>query len=114
MRRKSLAVLAIIAIMMNVAACSSPSDEDSRIELLSIKIEELQETIGELKIDIEELQAENEEIKTAIITATTPEITDQTCKEPSCTEIAIYQDGYCKFHYYSNVGESVLKDFLNN
>lgn len=39
---------------------------------------------------------------------------EPTCKEPGCEETNIYEDGYCKVHYYENVGENVIKDIFNN
>lgn len=36
-----------------------------------------------------------------------------TCKESGCDETEIYQDGYCKYHYYMNAGEEILKDIIN-
>lgn len=35
------------------------------------------------------------------------------CKEPGCKETEIYKDGYCKYHYYLNAGEEVIKDIVN-
>ena len=34
------------------------------------------------------------------------------CKEPGCDESEIYQDGYCKYHYYKNLGEDALSDIM--
>ncbi|MCQ2535531.1 MAG: hypothetical protein MJ110_01020 [Lachnospiraceae bacterium] len=39
---------------------------------------------------------------------------DQTCKMSDCEETNIYEDGYCKYHYYQNVGDTIVKDFFNN
>lgn len=36
-----------------------------------------------------------------------------TCKESDCDETTIYEDGYCKYHYYLKTGEDMLKDFIN-
>lgn len=33
----------------------------------------------------------------------------RTCKEKDCKE-EIYDDGYCKYHYYMNVGDNLLQD----
>ena len=35
-----------------------------------------------------------------------------TCKVNDCDD-EIYEDGYCKYHYYINVGDNILKDFIN-
>ena len=35
------------------------------------------------------------------------------CKADGCDEKEIYEDGYCKYHYYLNVGENAIKDILN-
>lgn len=35
-----------------------------------------------------------------------------TCKESGCDD-EIYEDGYCKYHYYLNAGEDILKDIFN-
>ena len=42
------------------------------------------------------------------------DIFKKTCKEPECEETEIYKDGYCKYHYYLNEGENILKDIVNN
>lgn len=39
---------------------------------------------------------------------------EPTCKAPDCDETNIYEDGYCKVHYYENVGENIIKDIFNN
>lgn len=36
-----------------------------------------------------------------------------TCKESGCDETDIYKDGYCKYHYYINEGEDIIKEFVN-
>lgn len=36
----------------------------------------------------------------------------QTCKVSDCDD-EIYQDGYCKYHYYLKNGEDTLKDIIN-
>lgn len=38
---------------------------------------------------------------------------EQTCKASGCDETEIYQDGYCKYHYYMNTGEDFLKELIN-
>lgn len=38
---------------------------------------------------------------------------EPTCKEDGCTEKEIYDEGYCRYHYYMNAGESILKDIIN-
>lgn len=38
---------------------------------------------------------------------------EPTCKVSSCEETNIYEDGYCKYHYYENVGDTMLKDLFN-
>lgn len=38
---------------------------------------------------------------------------EQTCKADGCEETEIYQDGYCKYHYYINAGEDILKGIVN-
>ena len=35
-----------------------------------------------------------------------------TCKESGCDD-EIYEDGYCKYHYYIHAGEDILKDIIN-
>lgn len=35
-----------------------------------------------------------------------------TCKVSDCDETK-YEDGYCKTHYYMNVGDTVLKEVFN-
>lgn len=37
----------------------------------------------------------------------------KTCKAPGCDETEIYEDGYCKYHYYQNAVDSAVKDFIN-
>ena len=37
----------------------------------------------------------------------------KTCKEDGCEETEIYKDGYCKFHYFTNTGENIIKDVIN-
>jgi len=49
----------------------------------------------------------------AVVQLTACETPEPTCKEPDCEELEIYQDGYCKYHYYLNVGETALKDLIN-
>ncbi len=34
------------------------------------------------------------------------------CKEKDCSE-EVYEDGYCKYHYYIHAGEGIIKDFIN-
>ena len=36
-----------------------------------------------------------------------------TCKVDGCDETDIYEDGYCKYHYYKRAGENLLKDIFN-
>lgn len=38
---------------------------------------------------------------------------EPTCKASGCDETNLYQDGYCKYHYYMNAGESMIKDIVN-
>lgn len=38
---------------------------------------------------------------------------EPTCKASDCNETDIYKDGYCKYHYYTNAGEDLLKDLFN-
>lgn len=38
---------------------------------------------------------------------------EPTCKVSGCGEAEIYKEGYCKYHYYQNVGEGIIKDFIN-
>lgn len=38
---------------------------------------------------------------------------EKTCKEAGCNETSIYKDGYCKYHYYINTGEDILKNAVN-
>ena len=38
---------------------------------------------------------------------------EPTCKASGCDETDIYKDGYCKYHYYMNAGEDILKDIIN-
>lgn len=38
---------------------------------------------------------------------------EKTCKASGCDETEIYQDGYCKYHYYMNAGEDFLKELIN-
>lgn len=38
---------------------------------------------------------------------------EKTCKEPGCDETELYKDGYCKYHYYINTGEDIIKDVIN-
>lgn len=35
------------------------------------------------------------------------------CKYPGCTETDIYEDGYCKYHYYKEAGDNTLKHIIN-
>ncbi len=35
-----------------------------------------------------------------------------TCKESGCDD-EIYEEGYCKYHYYLNAGNEFLKDIIN-
>jgi major membrane immunogen (membrane-anchored lipoprotein) len=37
----------------------------------------------------------------------------QTCKAEGCDE-EIYQDGYCKYHYYLKNGEDTIKNLINS
>ena len=34
------------------------------------------------------------------------------CKESGCDD-EVYEDGYCKYHYYINAGRDILKDIIN-
>ena len=36
-----------------------------------------------------------------------------TCKADGCSETDIYEDGYCRYHYYMRAGENLIKDFFN-
>lgn len=38
---------------------------------------------------------------------------DMTCKASSCSETELYKDGFCKYHYYINAGEGIIKDIIN-
>lgn len=38
---------------------------------------------------------------------------EPTCKAEGCEETDIYDEGYCKVHYYENVGDNLLKDIFN-
>ena len=38
---------------------------------------------------------------------------EKTCKVNGCGESEIYEDGYCRYHYYENVGSNFLKDLIN-
>lgn len=38
---------------------------------------------------------------------------EKTCKATDCEEVNLYQDGYCKYHYYINLGEDTLKSIVN-
>lgn len=38
---------------------------------------------------------------------------EPTCKAEDCEETEIYEDGYCRYHYYENVGGNIMKDILN-
>ena len=38
---------------------------------------------------------------------------EKTCKADGCEETTIYEDGYCKTHYYVNVGDTLLKEIFN-
>lgn len=35
------------------------------------------------------------------------------CKESGCEETNIYEEGYCKYHYYIKTGEELIKDIIN-
>ena len=35
-----------------------------------------------------------------------------TCRESGCDD-EIYEEGYCKYHYYINAGSDILKDIIN-
>ncbi len=37
----------------------------------------------------------------------------KTCKADGCNEKEIYEDGYCRLHYYENVGGNLLQDIIN-
>ncbi len=36
----------------------------------------------------------------------------KTCREEGCEETDIYEDGYCKYHYYKSIGQNVLENEL--
>lgn len=38
---------------------------------------------------------------------------EPTCKVAGCDETEIYEDGYCKYHYYEKVGDTIMKDIFN-
>lgn len=38
---------------------------------------------------------------------------NMSCKAPGCDETELYEDGFCKYHYYMNAGEGVIKDIIN-
>lgn len=35
------------------------------------------------------------------------------CKADGCNETDIYEDGYCRYHYYLRAGENLLKEIIN-
>lgn len=35
-----------------------------------------------------------------------------TCKESGCDD-EVYEEGYCKYHYYLKTGSDTLKDIIN-
>ncbi len=35
-----------------------------------------------------------------------------TCKESGCDD-EIYEEGYCKYHYYLKAGSDIIKDIVN-
>lgn len=37
----------------------------------------------------------------------------RTCKADGCSEKEIYEDGYCRLHYYENVGQNILNDLFD-
>lgn len=41
------------------------------------------------------------------------ELPEPTCKYDSCEETELYEEGYCKYHYYISVGDTILKDLFN-
>lgn len=38
---------------------------------------------------------------------------EPTCKADDCEETEIYEDGYCRYHYYLKSGEDILKGIVN-
>ena len=38
---------------------------------------------------------------------------EKTCKESGCEETELYKDDYCKYHYFKNSGEDIIKDVIN-
>ena len=34
------------------------------------------------------------------------------CKESGCDD-EVYEDGYCKYHYYLKAGSDIIKDIVN-
>lgn len=38
---------------------------------------------------------------------------EPTCKASGCDETEIYEEGYCRYHYFKNAGEDLLKDIFN-
>lgn len=36
----------------------------------------------------------------------------KTCKAEGCDATEIYEDGYCRYHYYENVGDNILQDLF--
>ena len=41
-----------------------------------------------------------------------PASSSDTCKESGCDD-EVYEDGYCKYHYYINAGSDILRDIIN-
>ena len=38
---------------------------------------------------------------------------EKTCRAEGCEETNLYDEGYCKKHYYINVGDNLLKEVFN-
>lgn len=49
----------------------------------------------------------------ALATAAQLTACSKTCKADGCSSKDIYEDGYCRLHYYENVGGNILKDIFN-
>lgn len=41
------------------------------------------------------------------------EMPEPTCKYEDCEETDLYDEGYCKYHFYLSVGDNLLKDLIN-
>lgn len=50
---------------------------------------------------------------TIILQMTACGLFNRTCKASGCDETDIYSDGYCRFHYYENVGSNLINDLFD-